>query len=111
MPAKNVTVTLSYEPAPETTPPVTTPPETEPPVTTPPETQPPETEPPVTTPPETIPPQTETRAPETTKEPYSHTDVGQSYLTKAMIWAFVLFGSLVIFVVLIILTFKGSKKQ
>ena len=111
MPAKDVVVTLTYKDAPVTEPPVTTPPVTTPPVTTPPITEPPVTEPPVTTPPETIPPETETQVPETTRPPYSDTEVGQSYLTKAMIWAFVLLGSLAVFVVLIILTFKGNKKQ
>lgn len=109
MPAKDVTVTLTYEKAPETTPPappVTTPPETQPPVTTPPETTPPVTEPPVTEPPVTTPSQ-----PVETDPPFDDSDIARGYISRAIVLSAVLVVSFVGFVVVCVFMFKKDKKS
>ena len=111
MPAKDVTVTLTYEKAPETTPPeppVTTPPVTDPPVTTPPVTTPPVTEPPVTQPPVTAPPVT---SPADTDPPFDDTDIARGYISRAVILTAILVVSFVGFVVMCIFMFKKDTKS
>ena len=104
MPAKDVTVILTSQKAPETTPPVTTEPSS--PVTTPIETDPPVTTPEQTTPPATTPADTTTE-----REPFSSTPGAHQYLTRAMLWAVLLFVSFAAFIVLCIMMFHSEKKN
>lgn len=106
MPAKAVTVTLTYEKAPETEPPVTTPPETQPPVTTPPDTTPPVTEPPATDPPVTTPSQ-----PVETDPPFDDSNIARGYISRAIVLAAILVVSFVGFVVVCVFMFKKDKKS
>lgn len=105
MPARAVSVTLTLERLPETTPPETTPPE--PPTTTVPET-------PTTTEPSTSTPGSDTTAPATpaettTREPYNHTQQGEAYMRTAILWGVVLFCSLAAFVGLCVAMFRKKK--
>ena len=109
MPAKDVTVTLTYEKAPETTPPappVTTPPETQPPVTTPPVTEPPVTAPPVTEPPVTTP-----SGPVETDPPFGDSDIARGFISRAIVLTAILVVSFVGFVVVCVFMFKKDKKS
>ncbi len=104
MPARDVTVTLTYVKAPETTPP--TPPVTTPPETTPAETTPVETTPVQTTPAQTTPAET---TPAVTDPPFGGTDEARGYISRAVVLTAILVVSFVGFVVVCIFMFKKQK--